>query len=166
MSQMGQMGQNEDPNAFSAVPQPMPEHLWGDRWQFVRLTAEDLEFRLLERSIPIRAIASLARPSEHAIAPNTLIPGVMIEAGKQSMRLARWVAEQQPWSLEAVNRELGALMLRTKGDRWIMATYQDEVVKEAAENFEALKRENSGIHFLLIQPDDTGTTHSGLWILR
>jgi RNA-binding protein Tab2/Atab2 len=147
------VSQNEEPNAFSAVPQPMPEHLWGDRWQFVRLTAEDLEFRLLERSIPLREVSPLALPSEQAIAPNTLIPGVVIEAGKQSMRLARWVAEQ-------------ALMLNTNRDRWIMATYQDEAVKQAAENFEALKPGSGGIHFLLIQPDDTGTTHSGLWILR
>jgi RNA-binding protein Tab2/Atab2 len=150
----------------TAVPQPMPEDLWGDRWQFVRLTAEDLEFRLLERSIPIREVSPSARPSEQAISPDALIPGVMIEAGKQSMRLARWVATQQPLSLEAVNRELGALMLSTQSDRWIMATYQDEAVKEASENFEALKLTSSGIHFLLIQPDDTGITHSGLWILR
>jgi RNA-binding protein Tab2/Atab2 len=155
-----------EPQPFSAVPQPMPEHLWGDRWQFVRLTAEDLEFRLLERAIPLREVSPLARPSEQAIAPNALIPGVVIEAGKQSMRLARWVAEQHPTSLDAVNRELGALMLNTDRDRWIMATYQDAIVKEAAENFEALKPESSGIHFLLIQPDDTGITHSGLWILR
>jgi RNA-binding protein Tab2/Atab2 len=159
--------QNEDPNAFSAVPQPMPEDLWGDRWQFVRLTAEDLEFRLLERSIPIREVSPSARPSEQAISPDALIPGIMIEAGKQSMRLARWVATQQPISLEAVNRELGALMLSTQSDdRWIMTTYQDEAVKEASENFEALKLGSGGIHFLLIQPDDTGITYSGLWILR
>ncbi len=164
------MSPNDDQNAFSAVPQPvpqpMPEELWGDRWQFVRLTAEDLEFRLLERSIPLREVSSSGLPSEQAITANTLISGVVMEAGKQAMRLARWVAAQQPLNLEAVNRELGALMLNTKRDRWIMATYQDEAVKEAAENFEALKIENSGIHFLLIQPDDTGTTHSGLWILR
>lgn len=157
------MSQNQ---AFSAVPQPMPEHLWGDRWQFVRLTAEDLEFRLLERSIPLREVSPLARPSEQAIAPNALIPGVVIEAGKQSMQLARWVAQQQPVSLEAVNRELGALMLNTSHHRWIMTTYQDKAVQKAAETFEALKPESSGIHFLLIQPDDIGTTHSGLWILR
>jgi RNA-binding protein Tab2/Atab2 len=159
------MSRNEGQNV-SPVPQPMPEELWGDRWQFVRLTAEDLEFRLLERSIPIREVSPSALPSEQAIASNTLISGVVIEAGKQAMRLARWVAAQQPLSLEAVNRELGALMLDTDCDRWIMATYQDEAVKEAAENFEALKQENGGIHFLLIQPDDSGTTHSGLWILR
>jgi RNA-binding protein Tab2/Atab2 len=159
------MNRNEGQNV-SPVPQPMPEHLWGDRWQFVRLTAEDLEFRLLERSIPLREVSPLALPSQQAIAANALIPGVVIEAGKQAMRLARWVAAQRPVSLEAVNRELGALMLNTSRDRWIMATYQDDAVKAAAENFEALKPENSGIHFLLIQPDDTGTTHSGLWILR
>lgn len=159
------MSRNDGKNV-SPVPQPMPEHLWGDRWQFVRLTAEDLEFRLLERSIPLREISPLARPSEQAIAPTALIPGVAIEAGKQSMQLARWVAAQQPISLEAVNRELGALMLDTERERWIMATYQDEAVKEAAANFEVLKRENCGIHFLLIQPDETGITHSGLWILR
>jgi RNA-binding protein Tab2/Atab2 len=166
MSQSQDSSPNNGPNASPAVPQPMPEHLWGDRWQFVRLTAEELEFRLLARSIPIREVSPFARPSEQAIAPNVLVPGVMIEAGQQSMRLARWVAAQQPINLEAVNRELGALMLRTQRDRWIMATYQDKAVKEASENFEALKSTSKGIHFLLIQPDDTDITYSGLWILR
>jgi RNA-binding protein Tab2/Atab2 len=161
------MNQNKgDGQNVSPVPQPMPEHLWGERWQFVRLTAEDLEFRLLERSIPLRQVSPSARPSEQAIVPNALIPGVVIEAGKQAMQLARWVAAQQPVSLKAVNRELGALMLDTEHDRWIMATYQDKAVTEAAVNFEALKPKSNGIHFLLIQPDDTGITHSGLWILR
>jgi RNA-binding protein Tab2/Atab2 len=148
------------------VPQPMPENLWGDRWQFVRLTAEDLEFRLLLRPIPLRHVSPLALPSQQALAPSALIPGVAIEAGRQSKPLAQWIAAQQPVRLEAVNRELGALMLDTDEHRWIMATYQDEAVKEASETFEALKPKSKGIHFLLIQPDDSGMTYSGLWILQ
>lgn len=148
------------------APMPMPENLWGDRWQFVRLGAEDLEFRLLERSIPIRQISSLARPSEQSIPGDGLIPGVVIEAGDRAMGLARWVSAQQPTGLMAINRELGALMLVTEGDRWILATYQDDAVREAATAFEALKQASRGIHFLLIQPDDTGITYSGLWLLR
>jgi RNA-binding protein Tab2/Atab2 len=148
------------------VPQPIPENLWGDRWQFARLTAEDLELRLLKCPIPIREILPSALPSQQQIELDASIPGVVIDAGKQSMRLTRWVAAQRPVSLTAVNRELGALMLDAEGHRWIMTTYQDQDVKVASETFEALKLKTSGIHFLLIQPDNTGRTHSGLWLLR
>ena len=148
------------------MPQPLPEALWGERWQFVRLRAADLESRLLASPIPIREVSPLALPSQQLLPPETLIPGVAVEAGRQSRPLARWAAAQQPMKLEAVNRELGALMLDTSTQRWIIATYQDETVTEAAQSFEALKRDTKGIHFLLIQPDDTGITYAGLWILR
>ena len=150
----------------SKVPQPLPETLWGERWQFVRLRADDLEARLLTSPIPIREVSPLALPSQQQLSSDRLIPGVVVEAGRQSRQLARWTAAQQPLKLEAVNRELGALMLDSLTQRWIIATYQDAAVTEAAQSFEALKRETAGIHFLLIQPDDTGITYSGLWIFR
>lgn len=157
------MSQNK-PETF--VPQPMPENLWGERWQFVRLTVEDLEHRLLLHPIPIRRVSPAALPSQQALTADALIPGIVLEAGKRSLTLSRWIEQQQPTSVAAVNRELGAVMLDSASHRWILATYQDQAVQEAAKNFEDLKLHSSGIHFLLIQPDDSGTTHSGLWILR
>jgi hypothetical protein len=149
-------------------PQPLPEDLWGDHWQFVGLSAEDLEVYLLERPIPIREVSAQALPSQQNLATTLLIPGVVIDAGRQSMRLARWLAGQGPFCLEAMNRELGALMLNTAPPeaKWILTTYEDEEVRAAAQVFETRKTQSCGIHFLLIQPDDTGVTYSGLWILR
>lgn len=149
-------------------PQPLPENLWGDRWQFVGLSAQELELYLLERPIPIRRVSELALPSQQQLATTLPIPGVAIEAGRQSMRLARWVDTQQPQTLEAVNRDLGALIMSVKQNaaQWILATYQDKDVRLAAQTFEERKIQSSGIHFLLIQPDGTEVTYSGLWILR
>jgi hypothetical protein len=149
-------------------PQPLPENLWGDRWQFVGLPAQDLELYLLERPIPIRKVSELALPSQQQLAKTLLIPGIAIEAGRQSMQLARWVDAQHPQAIEAVNRELGALMLTSEQNaaQWILATYQDQEVRLAAQTFEERKIQSCGIHFLLIQPDSTEVTYSGLWILR
>jgi hypothetical protein len=149
-------------------PQPLPEDLWGDCWQFVGLSAEDLETYLLARPIPIREVATQSLPSQQCVADATLIPGVVIEAGQGSMRLARWLAKQQPLRLEVMNQELGALMLNSAQPeaKWILATYEDQAVRAAAQIFEGRKTQSRGIHFLLIQPDDTDVTYSGLWILR
>jgi hypothetical protein len=147
-----------------AAPQPLPEKLWGNVWQFVGLPAQDLEDVLLARPIPYRVVASL--PSQTGILPDTLIPGVVIEAGRQSMRLARWIAEVSPLQMEAMSRELGALMLTTtQGAQWILVTYDDKDIHRAGQIFEQRKQASLGLHFLLIQPDDSGVTYSGLWLL-
>jgi RNA-binding protein Tab2/Atab2 len=148
-------------------PQPLPEHLWGDLWQFVSLPAEDLELRLWERPIPFREIAALALPSQQNLGLPTTIPGILINAGRQAMSLSRWLSERKPTHIAAVNLELGAIILTTaQQERWILATYQDSVVREAGQAFESRKVQSRQIHFLLIQPDDSGMTHSGLWILK
>jgi RNA-binding protein Tab2/Atab2 len=148
-------------------PQPLPENLWGDHWQFVSLLAEDLEFRLWERPIPVRDAAPLALPSQQNLGASATIPGILINAGRQAMKLSRWLLDRQPEQLVAVNLELGAVILTTvQRERWILATYQDAMVRESAQTFESRKAQCSNIHFLLIQPDDSGITHTGLWILK
>jgi hypothetical protein len=148
-------------------PQPLPENLWGDHWQFMSLPAEDLEFRLWERPIPVRDAAPLALPSQQNLGASATIPGILINAGRQAMKLSRWLLDRQPEQLVAVNLELGAVILTTvQRERWILATYQDAMVRESAQTFESRKAQCSNIHFLLIQPDDSGITHTGLWILK
>ncbi|MHC5721400.1 MAG: Tab2 family RNA-binding protein, partial [Nostoc sp.] len=39
-------------------------------------------------------------------------------------------------------------------------------VTTAAQAFEQLKQQSRGLHFLLVQPDDSGMTYSGFWLLR
>ena len=155
------------PEESLSPPQPLPEDLWGDLWQYVSLSAEDLEFRLWERPIPFRERSTLALPSQQNLEPTVTIPGVLINAGRQAMKLSRWLLERKPTHIAAVNLELGEIILTTaQQERWILATYQDAAVREAGQVFEARKAECSNIHFLLIQPDDSGVTHTGLWILK
>jgi hypothetical protein len=51
-------------------------------------------------------------------------------------------------------------------DRWILATFQDPEVAQAAQTFQERKQLNKGLHFLLVQPDDSGVTDSGFWLLQ
>jgi RNA-binding protein Tab2/Atab2 len=156
-----------NPEKSLSPPQPLPEHLWGDLWQFVSLSAEALELRLWERPIPIREASSLALPSQQNLGATVPIPGILINAGRQAMALSRWLAERKPTQIAAVTLELGAIILTTaQKERWILATYQDETVRDAGKTFESRKAQSNGIHFLLIQPDDSGVTHTGLWILK
>ncbi|NJN24153.1 MAG: DUF1092 family protein [Acaryochloridaceae cyanobacterium RL_2_7] len=146
-------------------PQPLPSQLWGENWKFVTLSAEELEQGLLQRPIPIQGVSTV--PSQLNIPPQDPIPGVMIEAGRRSLKLSQWIQDQQPLSLASVLAELNGLILNTGSEqRWILMTYQDQEMVQAAQKFEERKLMTQGLHFLLIQPDDSGVTHSGLWILQ
>lgn len=146
-------------------PQPLPESLWGETWKFVTLSVADLEQGLLQRPIPIMGVAG--HPSELGMAPSDRIPGVIIEAGRRSLKLAQWIQGQQPRYLASVIADLNGLLLNTADQqRWILMTYQDAEMAEAAKTFEAQKLQVKGLHFLLIQPDDSGMTHSGVWVLQ
>ncbi|MGB7415866.1 MAG: Tab2 family RNA-binding protein, partial [Thermosynechococcaceae cyanobacterium] len=91
-----------DPIAIERPPpQPLPEHLLGDQWRFVALSAPELEAVLLERPIAIKEAPETLLPSQQPLASSTLIPGLVIDGGRQSMRLARWLKEQQPVFLQA-----------------------------------------------------------------
>ncbi|MEM9135973.1 MAG: Tab2 family RNA-binding protein, partial [Cyanobacteria bacterium P01_F01_bin.42] len=100
-------------------PQPLPEHLWGKTWKFVTLTADDLEVGLMQRPIPILETENV--PSQLGLAPHMAIPGVVIEAGRRSLKLAQWVQAQQPRYLASVLAELNGLLLNTESQqRWIL----------------------------------------------
>ncbi|MER3590014.1 MAG: hypothetical protein C4322_21265, partial [Mastigocladus sp. ERB_26_1] len=51
-------------------------------------------------------------------------------------------------------------------DRWILVTFTDPEVAAAGRVYEQRKQESCGLHFLLVQPDDSGMTFSGFWLLR
>lgn len=156
-----------NPHEPPSPPQPLPEHLWGDLWQFVNLSAEELELRLWERPIPLREASAFALPSQQNLGSTAIIPGILINAGRQAMQLSRWLSERKPRQVAAVDLELGATILTTaQQERWILATYQDAAVRGAGQTFEARKVQSNGIHFLLIGPDDSGVTYTGLWILK
>jgi hypothetical protein len=51
-------------------------------------------------------------------------------------------------------------------DRWILNTFDDPDMRSAAQQYEQRKQASQGLHFLLVQPDDSGMTYTGFWLLR
>ena len=51
-------------------------------------------------------------------------------------------------------------------ERWIVATFEDQEVVAAAKAYEQRKQLSQRLHFLLVQPDNSGMTYSGFWLLQ
>lgn len=147
-------------------PTLLPENLWGEQWRFAALLSGDIE-AVTERPIPILEIPEFLLPINLGLASTIPVPGVVIYGGRQSMRLARWLQKSQPVALKYVAGELAGLILEAAlVDRWIVATFKDQEVEVAAKTYEQRKQLSQGLHFLLVQPDDSGMTYSGFWLLQ
>lgn len=164
----GYTGQPYNPTELDRPPPlPLPEKLWGEQWRFAALAARDLEEVLLERPIPILETPEFLLPSRLQLPNAIAIPGVIIYGGRQAMQLARWLQEQHPVALQAITGAPSGLVLEAGLiERWIVATFEDSDVARAAAEFERRKQLSQGLHFLLVQPDDSGITDSGLWLLN
>lgn len=148
-------------------PLPLPENLWGDRWQFAALPASDLVSAFQGRAIPVLEMPQSRWPLPLGVASTAPIPGVIIEAGRRSMQLARWLQQAQPYALEAIAGDPDGLILQAGlVDRWVLTTFTDIEVIAAARMFRDRQQAAQGLHFLLVQPDNSGMTYSGFWLLR
>ena len=161
-------GSNYQPLAIeSPPPLPIPDYLVGEKWQFVTLTAGQLVADFADRPLPIVSMPDYLLPPHWGLGANVAIPGVIIYGGRQSMRLARWIAETEPVSLNYLGEDPGGLILDAGlADRWVMLTFNDSEVSQAAKLYEARKRLVHGLHFLLVTPDDSGITNSGIWLMQ
>lgn len=149
------------------TPAPIPESLWGDQWRFASLPAQDFQERLIHEPIPIQTVPPDWLPLPLGLASTTMIPGLMIDAGPQAMALARWLQAQQPATLDhMVGAPDGVILQAGLVERWVLVTFDDPHVKAAAEAFTERQRQAQGLHFLLVRPDDSGITFTGLWLLR
>ncbi len=148
-------------------PSPLPENLWGEQWRFATLPAGELVDVFAERPIPILHIPEFLQPINLGLASTVPVPGVVIYGGRQSMRLVRWLDEACPVALNYIAGEPDGLVLEAGlVDRWIVATFADKEVAGAAKVYEQRQQQSRGLHFLLVQPDDSGMTYSGFWLLR
>lgn len=157
-----------DPLALDKTPPtPLPENLWGEQWRFATLPAGDIEEAFAARPIPILKMPEFLLPINLGLASTVPVPGVVIYGGRQSMRLARWLQESRPVVLNYVAGAPAGLILEAGlVDRWVVATFEDKEVVAAAQAYEQRKQLSQGLHFLLVQPDDSGITYSGFWLLQ
>lgn len=150
-------------------PSALPERLWGEMWRTASILAEDM-VAFGDRPIPVRDLPEELLPLNLGIASSQKIPGLIIYGGKHSMRLARWLEEQSPIALNYIPTEVnvsgGFVLEAGLCDRWIMATFEDEDAERAGQVYEQQKQAVKGLHFLLVQPDDSGMTYSGFWLLQ
>ncbi|WP_414527778.1 Tab2/Atab2 family RNA-binding protein [Nodularia chucula] len=148
-------------------PTPLPENLWGEQWRFATLPAGELVGMFAERPIPILSILGSLHPINLGLASTIPIPGVIIYGGRQSMRLARWLEAARPVELNYIAGEPNGLILEAGlVERWVVATFTDRDVAKAGETYQQRQQQSQGLHFLLVQPDDSGMTYSGFWLLR
>lgn len=151
-------------------PQPLPETLWGEKWHFATFPAGDFMAYFSDRPIPIREIPDKFNPINLGLASTVKLPGIIIYGGRNAMSLARWLKENNPVSLRYIPKEIGqsgGLVLETGLiDRWIFLTFEDAEMATSAQQYEAQKTLSKGLHFLVIQPDDSGMTYSGVWLLK
>jgi len=161
-------GETYSPIALDTPPPvPLPENLWGDGWRFASLPAGDIAEVFTGRPLPILEMPELLLPLNLGLASTVPVPGVVIDGGRQSMRLARWLQDAKPFALNYIAGAPDGLILEAGlADRWVVATFEDSEVKAAAEIYQQRKQSSQGLHFLLVQPDDTGMTYTGFWLLN
>lgn len=148
-------------------PLPLSETLLGQQWQFAALPASELVDAFTGRMIPVLNLPESLLPLNLGLASTTLIPGVVIEGGKRSLPLTRWIEQVHPVSLNYIAGAPDGLILEAGlVDRWIIATFEDPEVATAAVEYERRKQVSQGLHFLLVQPDDSGMTYTGFWLLK
>lgn len=148
-------------------PIPLPENLWGEEWRLATILAGDIVDEFIERPIPILQIPEFLKPINLGLASTVPIPGVIIYGGRHSMSLARWLQKSNPVSLNYMNGTPDGLILEASlADRWILATFADEEASGGGKLYEERKQLSQGLHFLLVQPDDSGMTYTGLWLLQ
>ncbi len=148
-------------------PMPLAENLWGDRWGFASYPAGDLLEAFCDRPIPFLSIPPEFSPLKLGIASTTPVPGVIITGGRRSMVLAWWLQESRPVSLDYVPGAPDGLILEVGlVDRWVVATFDDPEMRSAGQEFERRKKATQGFHFVLVQPDESGMTYSGFWLLQ
>lgn len=151
----------------SPPPVPLPENLWGDRWRFASLRAGDIADAFTGRPIPILEMPESLLPLNLGLASTVPVPGVIIDGGRQSMRLARWLQDAKPVALNYMAGAPDGLILEAGlADRFVVATFEDDEVKEAAKIYTQRQQISKGLHFLLVQPDDSGMTYTGFWLFN
>ena len=151
-------------------PEPLPENLWGEEWQIANIAAGEIVDLFNDRPLPIKDVPEEFYPLNLGIASNVPIPGIVVYGGRNSLVLARWLEQQKPVFLKYIPTQVGqsgGLILETGLiDRWIFNTFEGDNAAKIAEDYEQKKQQSQGLHFLLIQPDNSGMTYTGFWLLK
>ncbi|MGL5943175.1 MAG: Tab2 family RNA-binding protein [Waterburya sp.] len=151
-------------------PQALPENIWGEEWQIASIVAGQIVDLFRDRPLPIYSLPDQFLAINLGIASDIFIPGIVVYGGKKSMQLARWIEQQRPAYINYIPTEVdqsGGFILETGlVDRWVFNTFESTQAASIAKSYEQKKQAAKGLHFLLIQPDDSGMTYTAFWLLK
>jgi hypothetical protein len=151
-------------------PQALPENIWGEEWQIANIAAGQIVDLFRDRPLPICSLPEKFLPINLGIASDIFIPGIVVYGGRKSMQLARWIEQQIPAFISYIPTNVeqsGGFILETGlVDRWVFNTFESAQAASIAKSYEQKKQAAKGLHFLLIQPDDSGMTYTAFWLLK
>jgi len=144
------------------APQLLPDALVGDRWAFV-----NLDFAALAEMSDWEINFGEAFPLELVNLPNTTqIPGLLIFSSR-ALPIAGWMSGIELAFVTAELQPKPQLIIDTgASDRWIMARLANSNLQAEAQNFEHLKQQAQGVHFLAVQSAPESQTFAGFWLLQ
>ncbi len=143
-------------------PQPLPDALMGEKWQFVSLTTADLS-TMGEWAIAFGEAFPLSLVD---LAPDTTIPGLLI-ISTRAVPLAAWMSGLELTAVTVSSSPSDRLLLETGvNDRWLLATLSKPALQQEAQQFETAKRAAQGLHFLAIQANPQTEVFAGFWLLQ
>ena len=157
-----QPGTNPSVSFAKTPPQPLPDALLGERWQFVTLPVSVLS-EMNEWSIDFGEAFPLGLVG---LAPDAQIPGLLIFSNRATP-LAAWMSGLEVAGVRFDSDYPTRLLLETGlNDRWNLASLATPQVQTEGQRFELAKQQARGVHFLAIQANPETEAFAGFWLLQ
>ena len=159
-----------DPNSaplmtFDAqAPKPLPDALRGESWAFVALPLVGVKEEM-EAVARGKAFGDLLN-IDPDLPDDTLIPGVVVYTARAAA-LSGWTKGLE-LSAITVDLESSSIVLETGvNESWNYAFFRrTKELRDEAREWEGVKRQTKGLHFLAIQTDVDSETTDGFWVLQ
>jgi hypothetical protein len=157
-----QSGASPSVSFATTAPQPLPDALIGEKWQFVSLPASAFA-EMNEWSIDFSEVFPL---NLAGLSPDTVIPGLLVFSSR-ALPLAAWMSGIELAGVQFDQAQSPRLLLETGlNDRWNLATLPTTALQSEAQQFETAKRAANGVHFLAVQANPTTEAFAGFWLLQ
>jgi len=157
-----QPGTNPSVSFAKTPPQPLPDALLGEKWQFVTLPARSLA-EINEWTIDFGEAFPLGLAG---LAPESQVPGLLIFSARATP-LAAWMSGLEVAGVKLDSDYPNRLLLETGlNDRWNLASLANLQAQKEAQTFEAAKQQANGVHFLAVQANPETEAFAGFWLLQ
>lgn len=161
----GYDGQASPMMGFEASsPRPLPDALRGESWAFVALPLVGVREEV--EQVKANRVFGDVLEIDPDLPDDTLVPGIAVYT-RRAAALAGWTKGLELGGI-SVDLDMGTLILDTGvADSWQYARFkQTKELTQEAKEWEQVKEQGGGLHFLAIQTDEDAESTDGFWILQ